>query len=401
MLVIDEIIVLALRSIWRNKSRSILTMLGIIIGVSSVILLVSLGQGLQSYVSGAFEKLGSNIVYVIPGKISGEGGGGLQGFSSFMTSKLSLKYVSGLAKLGGPIEDVGADLELPSIVKYKGKSKYGSIVSVTGNYSRITSLEVSSGRNINDSDVNLSRKVVAIGKDIATTLFGQTDPIGKDVTIGEQKFLVVGVLEDMGAAGIGAANDHNIIPITTGQKLFGVDYIQTMSIKARSEDYIPATKKLAENYLKKYLSTDDFSVIDSSTLLSTINQILGVLTAALGGIAAISLVVGGVGIMNIMLVSVTERTHEIGLRKAVGAKPNDILIQFLIEAIVLSSFGGTIGILVGSLGAGIANHFFPTSVSFWSVGLAFGVSALVGIVFGVAPAIRASRLNPIEALRYE
>jgi putative ABC transport system permease protein len=403
MIDFSEITKLSLKSIWRNKTRSSLTMLGIIIGVSAVILLVSLGQGLQSFVTKQFEQMGTNNIYVMPGNIGGEGGM-MSGSAmmSMMSNKLKTRYVDGIKKISGPVEDVAGGIELPGVIRYKGKTKYATVAGGTGNYQKIHNLTVTSGREINDSDVDLGRKVAVIGTGLVSKFFGTSNPVGKEITIADQKFLIVGLLKDMGGGGLGAqANDYSIIPLTTAQKLFNVDYVQTITIKVRNPDDIPLAKRQVEKYMLKFLTKDDFSVTDASTLLSSITQILGALTAALGGIAAISLVVGGVGIMNIMLVSVTERTREIGLRKAIGAKPSDILSQFVIEAVTLSVVGGAIGILIGWGGSLALTKVFPTSVTPWSVALAFGVSALVGIVFGVAPAIRASRLNPIDALRYE
>lgn len=398
---LKEIFILALRSIRRNKTRSLLTALGIIIGVASVILLVSLGQGLQNYITGQFEDLGTNLVVVLPGKVSLESGFS-QGPPNFAGSKLTVEQTDEISRLGGAIDLAGAAIELPTAVKYKGKSKYTTVAGVSANYGRIRNLKMLSGRGISEADVTLSRKVAILGTGIADSLFGKGNPVGKDITIGEEKFSVVGVLEKLGSGGIGFDVDNFVaIPITSGQRLFGMENVMTITVKATSKESVSQAITQTKNYLSRKLKADDYSVVDQSNLLSTITQILSVLTAALGGIAAISLVVGGVGIMNIMLVSVTERTREIGLRKAVGAKPNDILIQFLIEAVVLSLFGGIIGILIGAGGAQIINKFFPAAVSFWSVMLSFGVSALVGVIFGVAPAIRASRLNPIDALRYE
>jgi len=400
----SEIFSLAIRSIRRNTTRSALTMLGIIIGVASVILLVSLGQGLQNYVTGQFEKLGSNIIYVLPGKVSfGSEGGGLSGGPpNFAGSKLTLEQVRGIARLGGPIVDAAGGTESISRVKYKSKSMYGTVVGGTANYMKIHTITTSSGRGINETDVKLARKVAVIGKNVVEKLFGQVNPLDKQIVIGDQKFLVVGVLSDLGSMGVSAGgNDHSFIPVTAAAKIFGSENLQTLSVKAKTKEDIPAAIKATKRYLSKELTEDDFSVVDSSSLLSTINQILGVLTAALGGIAAISLVVGGVGIMNIMLVSVTERTREIGLRKAVGAKPKDILVQFVIEAVVLSVLGGAVGIAIGAGGAFAINKVFPAVVSLWSIALAFGVSAAVGIIFGVTPALKASKLDPIDALRYE
>jgi len=397
----SEIFRLSLRSIKRNKTRSALTMLGIIIGVASVILLVSLGQGLQKYITGQFEQLGTNLIIVMPGKVGlGEGFG--HGPPNFAGSKLTLKHVSDLARLGGAIEDAAAGNEIPAAIKYKGKSKYTTVAGITANYGKIRNIEVAKGRGINVSDVELDRKVALLGKGIAETLFGQSEALGKEVTIGKEKLKIVGVLKQLGSGGIGFDMDNFVaIPITVGQSISGSKNLMAITIKVKSKEEISSAINATKKYLSSQLEEDDYSVLDQANLLSTITQILGVLTAALGGIAAISLVVGGVGIMNIMLVTVTERTKEIGLRKAVGAKPKDILIQFVIEAVVLSLLGGIIGIIIGAGGSFIMSKVFPASVSFWSVSLAFGVSALVGIVFGVAPALKASRLNPIDALRYE
>jgi putative ABC transport system permease protein len=405
MIPLREIFILSIRSILRNKIRSALTMLGIIIGVSSVILLVSLGQGLQKYITSQFEELGTNLIIVLPGKVAigGNSGGGFsQGPPNFAGSKLTIKQADDLQKLDGAIEQAGTAIEMATAIKYKGKSQYTTAAAISANYGKIRNISVAEGRNFNQSDVDLSRKVAILGRGLADKLFGQSQVIGSDVTIGDQRFTVVGILKDIGAGSIGIdLNNFLAIPITTGQKVFNQTNVQTIVIKAKTKEDVPTAITLTKKYLGKELKDNEFSVLDQSSLVTTINQILGVLTAALGGIAAISLVVGGVGIMNIMLVSVTERTREIGLRKAVGAKESDIRIQFLIEAVVLSVMGGTIGILVGAGGAFIINKFVTTSVTFWSVMLSFGVSAAVGIVFGVAPAIRASRLDPIDALRYE
>lgn len=400
MIPITEIIKLSLQSLLRNKTRSILTMLGIIIGVSAVILLVSIGQGLQNYITQQFESLGSNLVIVLPGKVGGGGGG--FGAPNIAGSKLSLGDVDKLSRIGGAVESVGAGIEMPSSVSYLGKTKYTTTAGLTAEYQKMRNLTVSSGRMMSDSDNRAGRNVVNIGPGIVDSLFSGANPIGKQITLGGQKFQVVGILSKIGSGGFGIdVNSFVVLPLTTAQKLFGMKSVQAIGVKARDKDSIPEVIRLVKKELSKRLKDDDFSVVDSSSLVATINQILGVVTLALGGIAAISLVVGGVGIMNIMLVSVTERTREIGLRKAVGAKPKDILIQFIIESVTLSVVGGGIGVLIGFLGALAINQFITTTVTFWSVALAFGVSAAIGVIFGVAPAASASKLNPIEALKYE
>jgi putative ABC transport system permease protein len=376
-------------------------MLGIIIGVSAVILLVSIGQGLQNYITQQFESLGSNLIIVLPGKVGT--GGGLSGAPNLAGSKLTLDDVNRLSRLGGPIESVGAGIEMPASVSYLGKSTYTTVGGLTAEYQKMRNLVTSEGRQISDSDNASSRAVADIGQTIIDKIFGNINPIGKKITIGGQKFEVVGVLSKIGSGGALGQDTNNFvfIPLTTAQSLFGMKSVQAIGVKVRDKADIPLATSMINKELGKRLKSDDFSVVDSSSLLATITQILGVITLALGGIAAISLVVGGVGIMNIMLVSVTERTREIGLRKAVGAKPNDILIQFIIESVTLSVVGGGIGVLIGFLGSLVINQFIATTVTFWSVALAFGVSAIIGIVFGVAPAARASKLNPIEALKYE
>ena len=399
MIPISEITKLAVRSLLRNKSRSILTMLGIIIGVSAVILLVSIGQGLQSYITQQFESLGSNLIVVLPGKV---GKGGAITGPNLAGSKLTLADVDRLSRLGGAVASVGAGIEMPSTVSYLGKSKYTTTAGLTAEYQKMRNLTVSDGRMISDSDNRSSRNVVDVGPGIVDALFAGANPIGKQVTMGGQKFQVVGILSKIGSGGFGVdINSFVVLPLTTAQQLFGMKSVQAIGVKAIDKDSIPQATAQVNKELGKYHKSDDFSVVDSSSLVATINQILGVVTLALGGIAAISLVVGGVGIMNIMLVSVTERTREIGLRKAVGAKPQDILVQFLIESVALSVTGGGIGVLIGYLGSVAMSQFINTTVTFWSVALAFGVSAAIGIIFGVAPAARASKLNPIEALKYE
>jgi len=397
----SEIINLAFKSIWRNKTRSTLTMLGVIIGVGSVIILVALGQGIQKFITQSFESLGANLVTILPGRVDP---GSFSGPPNFSGSKLTLDLVDQIARLGNPIVDSGAGIENPASIKHKEKTKYTIVAGVTNNYLKLRNVTVAQGREFTKGDVELSRNVVILGKSMVTELFGNSEPVGKTISIGDSKFEVIGVLQKVGASGGGIGIDINnfiAIPITSAQRLFGQDSIQIIVVKAQNKDEIQNVIAKVENFMKNKLKEDDYTVLDSASLLGTINQILGTLTAALAGIAAISLVVGGVGIMNIMFVSVTERIKEIGLRKAVGAKQKDILFQFLIEAAALSGLGGIAGILFGWVVSLALNRFVATEVTFWAVGMSFGVSVLVGIVSGVAPAIKASKLDPIDALRYE
>jgi len=401
---IIEIIRLALNSLKKNKIRSFLTMLGVIIGVFSVILLVSIGAGLQDLINKQFENLGTNIIIVMPGKIlddSGQYSGG-HGPPNFAGSKLTMDHVRGMQRIGNPVKEVAGRNESPITASIgKGKTIFTTLISVTENYSSVRNTKAQKGRFINQSDVNAGKRVTSIGPTLAEKIFKDEDPIGKNIRLGDNQFKVVGIVESKGG-GFGVDVDNTAyIPLTTAQRILNLENIQVIDVSVDNKENIPEAIKLVNNYMGKRLKDDEFSVLDQKQLLNTIDTILGAITTALGAIAAISLLVGGIGIMNIMLVSVTERTHEIGLRKAIGARPKDIAIQFLIEAIFLSIIGGLIGILSAVGVAAIISIYFQTVITPWSIILAFVISSFVGIVFGVAPAIRASRLNPIDALRYE
>jgi putative ABC transport system permease protein len=399
-----EISKVALRALNTNKIRSSLTMLGIIIGVASVILLVSIGTGIKTYITQQLEGLGSNLVMVIPGHFEftagGGGGGGTPGAGA-ASSKLTIDQSKDILKKTSTAVRVMPYTENNGTIKYKDKTHTTQVAGVTYVYQEIRNQFVNQGRFFTPSQENAAKKVVVLGKTVAEEVFGNEDPVNKIVTISDQSYKVLGVLEPKGAmAGVDMDNQM-FIPVTTALKQYDMENVQAFWIESESPETVEKTKIEVENVLKKTLDEDDFSVLDTKSLLTVVSSILGALTAALAGIAAISLVVGGIGIMNIMLVSVTERTREIGLRKAVGATQNDILGQFLIESVVLSVVGGLIGILIGTIFSAIIGHFLNTSITLWSVTIAFFVSAAVGIVFGVAPAAKAAKLNPIDALRYE
>lgn len=388
-----------------NKLRSLLTMLGIIIGVASVILLVSIGTGLQVYITRQFETLGSNNLIVMPGTFGselGSGGlGGIHGPPNYQGSKLTLANVRDLEKLGPPLVGVTPVFESASLAVYQKNSQTTTLLAVTDQYPKVRKLEITQGRFLSRADLEAARRAAVIGPTLAEKLFGSSSPVGKEITISDRRFEVVGVSEKLGSMMGFDIDNAAYIPITTAQKIIGFENLMEILVKVESKERIGEAKTLVENYFLRQMNEDDFSVIDQRQILDIINQILGVLTVALGGIAAISLLVGGIGIMNIMLVSVTERTREVGLRKAVGATRRAILLQFVTEAVILSLVGGTVGIILGVLGSLVLGHFLATGITFWSIILAFGVSVLVGIIFGVAPAAKASRLHPIEALRYE
>lgn len=398
-----EIFRLSFTALRANKVRSILTMLGIIIGVMSVILLISLGSGLKNYITQQFEQLGANTIYIMPGRSGIEEGGFGQGMPNFAGSKLTMEHYQELKRLGGVIVDAAPSIELPASIKYGNKSRYSNVDGATENLLKINNINIGEGRGIMRADVNRSRKVAVIGPIVKEKLFDNNDPMGKKILVGDRRYEVIGVTESIGSGLFGGGDpDNNVyIPITSAMDQFGLDNVQVISVKVKDKNDIDEGKALIKKFMLRKLDEDDFSVVDMSSMLEAINSILGVLTITLGGIAGISLLVGGIGIMNIMLVSVTERTKEIGLRKAVGAKSSDILLQFLTEAVVLCLLGGALGITLGYLGSLIATKFIPAVVPLWAVLLAFGFSATVGIVFGVAPAYKASKLDPIEALRYE
>jgi len=392
---------LALIALRTNKSRSFLTVLGIIIGVASVILLVSIGSGLQAYVTKQFESLGANSIYVLPGKIDLKSSTG-QAATFLNVSKFTLADAEKIDKSGGAVKRATPAMSGSGNLTYRGKSTIAEVAGVWPIYLEMTNFKIDKGRLINKIDDEKLAKVAVLGSKTTEDLFAKVEPVGKSITLNDIQYQVIGVLLPKGSGGLGSNIDNHVfIPYSTSTRLFNKSNPYMIFIQATSQQSVSQAIRQTENILLKRLKKDDFTILEQKELLSTINQFLGVITVALGGIASISLLVGGIGIMNIMLVSVTERTREIGLRKAVGATEKIILFQFLIEAVSLSLVGGSMGIILGSLGSFALGKFIQTSVTLWSVLIAFLVSSLVGIIFGVFPAYRAAKLNPIDALRYE
>lgn len=389
----------ALTAILANKARAFLTMLGIMIGVLSVILLTALVSGLKTTITKEISGLGSNLIYVIPGKI-----GGGRGPGGVVANKLTVQDSANLKVKLGSEADVASTVQKITEAKYLNKSsKDASVIGTDANFPLIIqSVKLAQGRFFNSSESQSSKRVVVIGKTVSKNLFPTGEsPIGKSILIDNLKYTVVGVLEPRGSV-FGQDQDNVlVVPLSAAQKQFGLTNLNAIYINAKNAGDVVSVEKKAIEILSKRLSTDDFTVQTQEQTLATISNITNVLTIGLGGIAAISLLVGGIGIMNIMLVSVTERTREIGLRKALGAQPKDIRNQFLIEAITLSGLGGIIGIVLGILLSFLINNFIQTTITWWSLILSFGFSMMVGIIFGVTPAIRASKLDPIQALRYE
>lgn len=396
---------LALKSIMLNKSRSFLTMLGVIIGVGSVVLLTSIGTGLQAYVTDQFASLGTNILYVVPGNPFGEDGGFGGETAMIETTRPVLKrsyYNQVIRNNRDLIKDGVVTAINVAEAKYGSNSKKVTLYAVTSSYETVYNTKATKGRWFTDTQEEKAERVAMLGPTIAEELFGKVDPVNKKVLLGGQSYTVMGVLEEKGGGFGGPSFDSYIyLPLETSFKYFDTELIDSFIFEVRDKDKVKEATKAIEATMDRQLDEDEYSVFDQAKLLETISSILGMLTIGLGGISAISLIVGGIGIMNIMLVAVTERTREIGLRKALGATPNLIMLQFLIEAALLSVLGGLIGLLIAYLGSLALQPYFPAKVTWGAVTLAFGVSLIVGLVFGVAPARRASKLSPIEALRYE
>ncbi len=395
-----EVLRMAFVAIRTNKIRSFLTTLGIVIGVASVILLVAIGAGLQKYVTEEFEALGSNILFISPGRVQFSGGPPRN-----VEAKFDFEDIRNIARLGDPIVDAGGMITKGGTIKYRSESFYGSIAGVGEDYLDFGNVEIETGKFFNNGMVERGQKVAVIGNKIYTELFRKGEKaVDKEIDVVGTKVTVIGVLKEKGGGFGGSESENNYVflPITTAIRITGIEKPAAAMVRTIDAQGVTlAAKKVKDYFYRRNLTDDDFTVLEPKELLDTIKQFLGVVTAALSGIAAISLVVGGIGIANIMLVSVTERTREIGLRKAIGATKRDILVQFLVEAILLSLFGGGIGISIGWGFAELMGKFIQTDVTVNSVLLAFGISAVVGIVSGIAPAIRAGNLDPIEALRWE
>lgn len=405
---IIELVKEAVGTLTVNKMRTGLAMLGIVIGIGSVIALVSLGQASQKSVESQIESLGSNMLTVMPGGQSSGAVRGAQGGATTLTLEDALAITTSPEIT--TVNKVSPELQRRSQVTAGRNNTNTQILGVYPSYAEIRKVTLSSGVFITDRDIQSLAKIAVIGPQVATDLFPDTaDPIGQTIRINGQVLRIVGVTNSKGGSGFQNQDDVIYVPLSTAQKqLFGVNYVSTISVEAKSQDMMTqAQNEVGYFLLSRHKISDplqaDFSIFSQNDILNTASQVTGTLTTLLSGIAAISLLVGGIGIMNIMLVTVTERTREIGLRKALGAKKSIVITQFLIEAIILTFTGGLLGMILGIsisyfLSKAMSLAFF---ISPMSIALAIGVSGLIGIVFGWYPAKKAADLQPIEALRYE
>ncbi|NPV53295.1 MAG: FtsX-like permease family protein [Firmicutes bacterium] len=396
-----EYVSLALASIMANKLRSALTLLGIVIGVASVITMVSIGEGARLEVTGELEGMGSNMVFVQPNYYNEDVRMGDIPYLSFedvdllKTSCPHLRYVS-------------PHINARGTVKYGSEDEATTMVCVNDEFAWMQGFSMDAGRFFSESDVRGRRTVAVLGWDIADKLFGSRDPIGETIRINDFSCTVIGVMKRRGQSGLFGGMDtedsYVYLPASIARRLTGSDRISFVLAQATGVESVRLAVDEVNAFLRRrYGENNKFLTQSSESFLESAGVILAIFTAILGGIGGISLLVGGIGVMNIMLVTVTERTREIGIRKAVGARKGDVLRQFVIEAIMLCLTGGVIGIILGALGAHLiaAVSPIPASVSPLAVAIAFASSSLVGLIFGVYPAYKAANLDPIQALRYE
>ena len=396
----------ALRALRRNKLRSLLTVLGVVIGVCAVITLVNMGGGAQISIEQAISGLGTNLIVIFPGSVTK--GGMRTGYGSVTT--LTVEDAHAIQEECFAVQMVTPIVSTAAQVVYQNQNWGTSVFGVGPDYQRIKNWPLEQGEFFTAQDVNAAAKVCILGRTVVEKLFGRQNPVGQVIRVKRIPFRVIGVLTPKGQTAFGQDQDDTVVvPYTTTQKrLVEVTYLSMVMASAVSVDLIDDAQDQIKTLLRQRHSIkegedDDFTVRNLADLTAVFSTITGILTLLLGSIASISLIVGGIGIMNIMLVSVTERTKEIGIRMSVGATPRDILLQFLLEAVLLSLMGGSIGVCVGiGLTSAIAYVTgWPSPISLYAIVVSFLFSAGVGIFFGLYPARKASRMNPIEALRYE
>ena len=400
-----ESFLMAWASLIANKMRSILTMLGIIIGVAAVIALVSIGNGVKQDIQNSISSLGSNLLMVMPGAPRTPG---VRPSAGSMKS-LKVSDYEAIAKLDG-VKAASLMTNGSYVVIYQNKNWTTSVSGVSYNYLDVNNWSMKSGRFLSEKNVQNRERVAVVGKTVVKNLFGDEDPVGAEIRVKNIPFRIIGVLNSKGSGAMGNDQDDMvIIPYTTAmERVEGVDYLRMIYVVGKDENGIDRLQSDIENLLRvrhgiKDTNLDDFNIQNMNSIMETMEETTGTLTLFLGAVAAISLVVGGIGIMNIMLVSVTERTREIGVRKALGATYSVIVTQFLIEAVVISLMGGIIGIILGigsSKLIGMASGM-STVISVPTIVMSFAFSMAIGLIFGIYPARKAAKLNPIDALHYE
>ena len=391
-----------------NKVRSGLTSLGIVIGISSVIVMIAIGQGAQGSIQSSIESIGSNLLLVMPGAQRGPGMQISTGRGSAQT--LTTEDADAIREQITMIQAVAPEISRRYQIAVKGKNTNTQVIGTVPEYTDVRNVQIKTGSFITTQALRIGSKVAVIGPTTRDDLFGEgTDPIGQIIRINRIDFRVIGVTTSKGGSGFSNQDDVVFVPMTTAQRfLSGDKYVNTISVQAKDQgSMVVVQEEITQLLLQRHQISNpqlaDFSVLNQADIVATASSITNVFTILLASIAGISLLVGGIGIMNMMLTTVTERTREIGLRKALGGKRGDISLQFLTEAVVLTFVGGLVGIALG-WGISLAVSRFAnitTKISLFSILLAFSVSAVIGIVFGYYPARRASKLNPIEALRYE
>ncbi len=396
---VSENVLMAVKNLYANKIRSILTMLGVIIGVAAVIDMVALGQGAQQQVTKNITAMGSNLIMVFPGMGNRRGG-------SFGGGKpLTNDILPTIADSSFHIAEIAPEARSNMTVRVGANSMSSSITGCTIPYFKMRNYQTNEGRTFDESEVSRRRRVAVIGSYVAQQLFPNSDPLGQDISVGVVRFQIIGVLKEKGQSGFTNSDNLIIVPITTAQqRINGNQNVDTVYIQADDPSNVDTVyNDVNDALMQKFKDANKFTVRNQAEVLSTMQETSKTFTLLLAGIAAVSLLVGGIGIMNIMLVSVTERIKEIGIRKAIGAQKNEILGLFLIEAVSLSLIGGLIGISLGWLFAVVISKFsgWPTVVSPTSILVSFGFSILVGLFFGGYPAYKAAGLHPIEALRHE
>lgn len=401
-----ELLKMAWRSLAANKLRTFLTMLGVIIGVTSVIALVSVGMGVKKNVIDNISRLGSNMLIIMPGSSNR---GGPRGAAGSITT-LTLDDAESIKDKIKNVSYVSPTVQGSYQVVYGHENWNTSVTGVVPEYVSIQSLTLKSGLFFSEHDVDVRNRVAVIGSTVAANLFESVNPVGKKIRIGNAPYTIIGVLESKGQSSGGQDQDDVVlIPLTTAQeRLIGITHVRSINVQVSDADKMDEVQSNIEKLLRQRHriragAEDDFNVRNLTSLMETMTSTTTMITLLLGAIAGISLIVGGVGIMNITLASVTERTREIGIRKAIGATYNSIMLQFLIESTMISIIGGIIGIVIGVIAAQLISKFgnFTTVISGFSIVASFGFALFVGVFFGMLPARKAARLDPIDALRYE